>query len=31
LPELSLSRITPAQIKRFFEHHRRLELTADFD
>jgi len=28
LPELSLSRVTPAQIKRFFEHHRR---PADFD
>jgi ADP-ribose pyrophosphatase YjhB (NUDIX family) len=31
LPELSLSRVTPAQIKRFFEHHRRPELPADFD
>jgi ADP-ribose pyrophosphatase YjhB (NUDIX family) len=31
LPELSLSRTTPAQIKRSFEHHRRPELTADFD
>jgi ADP-ribose pyrophosphatase YjhB (NUDIX family) len=31
LPHLSLSRVTPAQIKRFFEHHRRPELPADFD
>ena len=31
LPELSLSRVTPAQIKRFFEHQRRPELPADFD
>jgi ADP-ribose pyrophosphatase YjhB (NUDIX family) len=31
LPRLSLSRITPAQIKRFFEHHRRPDLPADFD
>jgi ADP-ribose pyrophosphatase YjhB (NUDIX family) len=31
LPGLSLSRITPAQIKRFFEHHRRPDLPADFD
>jgi ADP-ribose pyrophosphatase YjhB (NUDIX family) len=31
LPRLSLSRITPAQIKRFFEHHRRPDLSADFD
>jgi ADP-ribose pyrophosphatase YjhB (NUDIX family) len=31
LPDLSLSRVTPAQIKRFFEHHRRPELPADFD
>jgi Hydrolase of X-linked nucleoside diphosphate N terminal len=31
MPELSLSRVTPAQIKRFFEHHRRPELPADFD
>jgi len=31
LPELSLSRVTPVQIKRFFEHHRRPELPADFD
>jgi ADP-ribose pyrophosphatase YjhB (NUDIX family) len=31
LPGLSLSRITPTQIKRFFEHHRRPDLPADFD
>jgi ADP-ribose pyrophosphatase YjhB (NUDIX family) len=31
LPGLSLSRVTPAQIKRFFEHHRRPDLPADFD
>ncbi len=31
LPDLSLSRVTPAQIKRFFEHHRRPDLPADFD
>jgi ADP-ribose pyrophosphatase YjhB (NUDIX family) len=31
LPDLSLSRVTPAQIKRFFEHHRNPALPADFD
>jgi ADP-ribose pyrophosphatase YjhB (NUDIX family) len=31
LPELSLSRVTPAQIQRCFEHNRRPELPADFD
>jgi ADP-ribose pyrophosphatase YjhB (NUDIX family) len=31
LPELSLSRVTPAQIRRFFEHHRSPDLPADFD
>jgi ADP-ribose pyrophosphatase YjhB (NUDIX family) len=31
LPALSLSRVTPAQIKLFFEHHRRPDLPADFD
>jgi ADP-ribose pyrophosphatase YjhB (NUDIX family) len=31
LPALSLSRVTPAQIRRFFEHHRRPDLPADFD
>jgi ADP-ribose pyrophosphatase YjhB (NUDIX family) len=31
LPELSLSRVTPPQIRRFFEHHRKPDLSADFD
>ena len=31
LPELSLSRVTPAQLMRFFERHRQPELPADFD
>jgi len=31
LPEISLSRVTPAQVRRFFEHHRRRALQADFD
>jgi ADP-ribose pyrophosphatase YjhB (NUDIX family) len=31
LPELSLSRVTPGQIKRFFEHRRDPTLPADFD
>lgn len=31
LPELSLSRVTPPQIRRFFEHYRRPDLPADFD
>jgi ADP-ribose pyrophosphatase YjhB (NUDIX family) len=31
IPELSLTRVTPAQVKRFFEHHRQPELSADFD
>jgi ADP-ribose pyrophosphatase YjhB (NUDIX family) len=31
LPDLSLSRVTPAQMTRFFEHHRRPDLRADFD
>jgi ADP-ribose pyrophosphatase YjhB (NUDIX family) len=31
LPEFSLSRVTPAQIRRFFEHHRRPDLPSDFD
>lgn len=31
IPELSVSRVTPAQIKRMFEHHRAPELPADFD
>jgi ADP-ribose pyrophosphatase YjhB (NUDIX family) len=31
LPELSFSRVTPAQIRRFFEQYRRPGLPADFD
>jgi ADP-ribose pyrophosphatase YjhB (NUDIX family) len=31
LPDLSLSRVTPTQIRRFFEHHRCPDLPADFD
>jgi len=31
LPELSVSRVTPAQIERFFEHHRSPNLPTDFD
>ena len=31
LPELSISRTTPAQIARLFEHLRQPELPADFD
>jgi ADP-ribose pyrophosphatase YjhB (NUDIX family) len=31
LPELSISRVTPTQIERFFEHHRGPQLPADFD
>ena len=31
LPELSISRVTRAQISRFFEQHRDLNLPADFD
>ena len=31
LPELSRSRVTPAQIRRLFEHHRHPEWTADLD
>jgi len=31
LPDLSLSRVTPAQIKRFFELHRCPDPPADFD
>ena len=31
IPELSLSRVTPAQIRRMFEHHRHPEWPADFD
>jgi ADP-ribose pyrophosphatase YjhB (NUDIX family) len=31
LPELSVSRVTPAQIERFFEYHRNPNLPTDFD
>jgi ADP-ribose pyrophosphatase YjhB (NUDIX family) len=31
LPNLSLSRVTPPQIRRFLEHHRDPTLPADFD
>ncbi len=31
LPELSISRITPLQIKRMFEHYRNPDMTTDFD
>lgn len=31
LPELSLSRVTPAQISRFFHQHRTPSEPADFD
>ncbi len=31
LPELSISRVTPGQIHRMFEHHRNPSLPTDFD
>ena len=31
LPELSLSRVTPEEIHRMFEHHRNPDLPTDFD
>lgn len=31
LPELSLGRVTPAQVHRLFEHYRSPDLPADFD
>ena len=31
LPELSVTRVTPGQIARFFEHHRNPDLPTDFD
>jgi hypothetical protein len=31
LPDLSLSRVTPTQIRRVYEHHRRPQLPAVFD
>ncbi len=31
IPNLSIGRITPAQIHRMFEHHRHPDLPTDFD
>ena len=31
IPELSITRVTPAQIHRMFEHHRNPGLPTDFD
>ncbi len=31
LPELSIGRVTPAQIHRLFEHHRHPDWPTDFD
>ena len=31
IPRLSLTRVTPAQISRFFEHQRQPSLPTDFD
>jgi len=31
IPELSITRVTPAQVSRMFEHHRDPDLPADFD
>ena len=31
LPELSITRVTPGQIRRVFEHHRNPDLPTDFD
>jgi ADP-ribose pyrophosphatase YjhB (NUDIX family) len=31
IPELSIARVTPGQIRRLFERHRQPELPADFD
>ena len=31
IPELSVTRVTSAQIARMFEHHRNPQLPADFD
>lgn len=31
IPELSLSRVLPSQIRRLFEHHRHPEWPTDFD
>jgi hypothetical protein len=31
LPELSLGRVTPAQIERMYAHRRNPELMTEFD
>lgn len=31
IPELSIARVTPAQIRRLFEHHRNPHWPTDFD
>jgi ADP-ribose pyrophosphatase YjhB (NUDIX family) len=31
IPELSIGRVTPAQIRRMFEHHHQPDLPTDFD
>ncbi|WP_193196040.1 NUDIX hydrolase [Nostoc sp. MG11] len=31
LPELSIGRVTPAQINRIFQHYRQPDLPTDFD
>ncbi len=31
IPDLSISRVLPAQIARMFEHHRNPDLPVDFD
>ena len=31
IPELSITRVTPGQIQRMFEHHRSPTLPTDFD
>jgi hypothetical protein len=31
IPQLSISRVTPGQIKRLFDHYRHPEWPTDFD
>ena len=31
LPELSITRVTPTQVSRFFEQHRKPDQPTDFD
>lgn len=31
IPDLSLTRVTPAQVRRMFHHHRQPDLPTDFD